>query len=172
MFKHFSKSIRIIIISILVFLLSFAVYAANGRDNDQKNNSGEVESINWYSFNDGLRAAKENNKTILIDFYTDWCHWCKVMDEKTYANDKVKQLLKDKFIVVKFDAESAEKVSYKGESVPQIKLARELGVTGFPTTFFLEPNGSIIGGQPGYLEPEAFIKLLNFVVNKEYLQKK
>ncbi len=170
--RSFFTPFRIAVISISILLLSFVVYASSDRDNHMDNYPGTGETIKWYSFNDALDEAKKINKAILIDFYTDWCHWCDVMDEKTYTNDQVKELIKEKFIPVKFDAESDKEVKYKNRSIPQVKLARELGVTGYPTTFFLESDGSIIGGQPGYLEPENFIKLLTFVANKEYLKKK
>ena len=28
------------------------------------------------------KAAKEKNKYIFMDAYTNWCSWCKVMDSK------------------------------------------------------------------------------------------
>ena len=39
----------------------------------------------WYSFNEGIALAKKENKHIVLDFYTDWCGWCKVMDQKTFS---------------------------------------------------------------------------------------
>ena len=43
--------------------------------------------VTWIGFNEGLEKAAKEKKNILVDFYTDWCHWCKVMDEKTFILD-------------------------------------------------------------------------------------
>jgi thioredoxin-related protein len=170
--NSFLTSKKTVIFSFLVVISALVVFAAISRNNVQEKKTDKDNSIKWYNFDDGLKTASENNKIVLIDFYTDWCHWCEVMDEKTYTSEEVRQLIEEKFIAVKFNAESKDEVTYKGKSIPQYKLAQELGVTGYPTTFFLESDGAVIGGQPGYLEPENFIKLLNYVANKEYLKTK
>ena len=38
---------------------------------------------------DALKMAKEQNKHIFVDAYTEWCYWCKVMDKKTFTDAKV-----------------------------------------------------------------------------------
>ena len=34
----------------------------------------------WLKFDEGMAKAKKENKSVLVDFYTDWCHWCKEME--------------------------------------------------------------------------------------------
>ena len=51
-------------------------------------NPGSGLNLKWHSFDEGSTKAKAEGKQILIDIYTDWCHWCKVMDEKTYSDEK------------------------------------------------------------------------------------
>ena len=34
-------------------------------------------NVNWMSFNQAMEASKTTKKKIFIDFYTDWCGWCK-----------------------------------------------------------------------------------------------
>ena len=38
--------------------------------------------------------ARAENKLVLLDMAAVWCHWCHVMDEKTYADPAVLAELK------------------------------------------------------------------------------
>ena len=40
----------------------------------------------WLSIEEGVVQANQDQKKILIDVYTDWCKWCKVMDKETFGN--------------------------------------------------------------------------------------
>ena len=64
----------------------------------------------WHSFNDGLVKADKESKMILVDFYADWCHWCKVMDEKTFKDENVAKKLQERFVTIKLDAEDAKRI--------------------------------------------------------------
>ncbi len=45
------------------------------------------------------------SKPVLIDLYTNWCYWCKVMDKKTYNNPKVYAYISGHFYPVKHNAQ-------------------------------------------------------------------
>ena len=61
--------------------------------------------LKWYSFQEGLEKAQQENKLILIDFYTDWCGWCKKMDKETYSDAKIISLVESGFVPVKVNPE-------------------------------------------------------------------
>lgn len=108
-----------------------------------------VSKINWIKDIEIARELAINeNKPILIDFYTEWCGWCKRMDQDTYANDKVQESL-EQFVCVKIDAEQNR------------DLAKTYKINGFPSTVFLKANGQLIEVIPGYLPPSDFLKLLD-----------
>lgn len=50
-----------------------------------------------------------------MDCYTDWCKWCKVLDEKSFSNDTIARILNYYFYPVKFDAEGQENLTINGE---------------------------------------------------------
>ncbi|MFH1460233.1 MAG: DUF255 domain-containing protein [Candidatus Omnitrophota bacterium] len=105
-------------------------------------------NIDWIKdFTQGAQAAQEQNKPILIDFYTTWCGWCKELDKNTYSDEKVAEFTQ-KFICIKIDA----------DQYPD--LAKEYQVRGFPTTTFLKSDRSLIKSVPGYMPPDKFLKLL------------
>ena len=48
--------------------------------------------------------------------YTDWCGWCKVMDRNTFTNEEVINIINNKFIPIKFDAEYQEEVFFNNNN--------------------------------------------------------
>lgn len=128
-------------------------------------------------FNDALAKAKSEDKRVIIDIYTDWCGWCKKMDEDVYSNKKIKKIIEESFVFIKLDAESNDKVMYNGKSVSLSDLASQFNAVGYPSTVFLEPDGklieikydnSIMKNIPGYYPAKEFKKILEFIRDGKY----
>jgi len=100
----------------------------------------------------------------LVDAYTDWCGWCKKMDRDTYTNSDIIKALNKDFIVIKFNPE-LENIVYEldGNKITGRELFGQLTQgksTGFPTTYFIQPNKKQIQIAAGYLAPNDFMKVL------------
>lgn len=107
----------------------------------------------WRRFDNSLFAeAKRDNKYILMDLEAVWCHWCHVMDEKTYSNDQVLALLKERFICVKVDQDAQPDLSVKYEDY------------GWPATIFFDGDGREIVKRAGYIPPERMERLLAAII--------
>jgi thioredoxin-related protein len=129
------------------------------------------------TFDEALKLAKEQNKKVIVDVYTDWCGWCKKMDRDAYSNNDVKDLIDEDFVYVKLDAESSSMNTYKGKSFSGADLASYFQVTGYPTHVFLEPDGTLIefnynkykmNNIPGYFNASDFKKILEFIKEEKY----
>jgi len=144
------KQLLIFMLSLaIVFIYSLNTFAA-GKE--------------WLKFDEGLKKAKQENKNILIDFYADWCHWCKVLDEKTFKDKAVAKKLKERFVTVRLDAENAnETATYKDKTYTNVQLTQAFGITGFPSLAFLDPQGEPITLIPGYVPAETFLQILNYI---------
>ncbi len=117
----------------------------------------------WRGWNEGLAAAAGGTKPIIVDVYTDWCGWCKRMDRDVYARADVSGYVNEHFVMVRLNAESAERVTYSGRTMTARALAGGFQVTGYPTTIFLRPDGTHLANVPGYVPAEKFLKLVRFI---------
>lgn len=147
---------------VLVGIVAFA-YRTSVID-IQKRSPG---AIAWKSFDEGTILAKQSNKKILVDVYTDWCSWCKKMDSEVYTDEKVVRLLDEQFVPVKLNAESGKAVSFQGNTLTETEFARQLGVSGYPTTLFFDQDAKPITALPGYVVPDRFQAVLDFI-GKDY----
>ena len=128
----------------------------------------DVAPLEWMEFGDALDKAVAEDKHIIIDFYTDWCGWCKVMDRKTYADPRVMKLLNEGFVIAKINAESNKRFRVGDSEMTGRELARQYRVQSFPMTWFLKPDGSQLANVPGYIDAEKFLRALEYVQERSY----
>jgi thioredoxin-related protein len=130
-----------------------------------------AELDGWVNFDKGMEKAAKEDKAVLVDFYTDWCHWCKVMDEKTFSDTQVAKKLKERFVAIKLNAEKADQsVTYQNKQYTNAELTRSFGVTGYPALAFLDSNGDPITIIPGFVPADQFINILEYIDQKCYKQ--
>ena len=132
--------------------------------------------VQWRTLPDAEAAMKLVNKPLIIDLYTDWCGWCKVMDKKTYSDRKVVEYLEEKFYAVKLDAETREDIKWAGKTfrfnasykTNDIALYLTQGHLAFPTTVIIPSDGSAPQAVPGYLTPKQFEIILKYFGEGNY----
>lgn len=135
---------------------------------DKTTSGGKEATLTWYKYDEGLAKAKKEKKHIMVHFYTNWCGWCKRMDKNTFSNDEVKKVLKDSYVAVKVNAESADKVKVDGKEMTERQIAASFGVRAFPITWFLKPTADKIAPRNGYVEADEFVYILNWVKDDLY----
>jgi thioredoxin-related protein len=142
-------------------------------------NSGE---LTWYSWEDALKANAKKPKKILVDVYTDWCGWCKKMDQLTFTDPAVVRYLNEHFYVVKFDAEQQGAIQFRGNTyqyqanqgrrgVHELAVALLEGRMSYPSIVYLNERFERITVSPGYKTPEAIMPELQFVGESHYTSK-
>ncbi len=145
---------------------------ANNQQGIQSAQSINNGKLVWFGFVEGYLRAKSENKTLLVDAYTDWCGWCKVMDRETYANAEVIAALNKNFICVKFNPELEKNhvfSKYKFSSVQLLNWLAQGQPGGYPTSYFIfnPANGEGRASQSGYLPPDKFLNLLAEVLKRK-----
>jgi thiol:disulfide interchange protein len=102
--------------------------------------------LEWLtSFDSALQTAQQKKKPVMIDFYADWCGWCKRLDTDTYAHADVVSKAGD-FIALKIDADVRRDISSRYR------------IAGLPTILFIDQNGSEIHRVVGYRRPNQFVQ--------------
>lgn len=135
--------------SFLVPALLAAVLAACGGEG--RGSSG-LPDLPWArDYDEAFTRARAEGKLVMVDFYTDWCGWCKRLDRTTLSDPRVRQALA-RFVPVRLDAEKDGRAQ-----------ADRLGVRGYPTIVFLDPAGAEVGRIGGYLEPGPFLAELDSI---------
>jgi len=134
--------------------------------------SGSKNELKWQPFEAGLAEARKTNRKVLIDVYTDWCRWCKKMDKDVYGDEKVSEYLSAHYVTVRLNAESNTATVYKDKSLSERELAGAFGVTGYPTTLFMEATGELITSVSGYYEAGRFINIARFIGGDHYKKMK
>ncbi len=140
------KEIKILMVVLLLLpFLSFTSPKVKGE-----------EGIKFFhgTFAEALQKAKEEHKIIFLDAYASWCMPCKMMAKRTFTKEKVGTFYNKNFINLKIDME-------KGEGV---ELSRKLGVTAYPSLFFINEKGVIIAKSVGYHTASALLDIGNQVI--------
>jgi thioredoxin-related protein len=122
-----------------------------------------ASGVEWKPFDQGLQDASSKRKYSFVSVYTDWCGYCRKLDRETLRAEPVVAELKKHFVSVKLNAESDEKVTWKGKTMSKRDLALLWGVEGYPTMLFLDSKGEIIGKFPSYAEADLMIRLLTYI---------
>ncbi len=100
--------------------------------------------VRWYpSLPAAMRVAKEVKKPLMVDFFSERCGWCKVLDQKTYTDPEVRKCA-EQFVSVKVDA---------GKS----PAAAQYRVVGLPTILFMNSGGEVIHTVVGFRPPGPFL---------------
>ena len=111
------------------------------------------KEINWAAnFEEASKASQSQNKNMVLEFYTDWCKWCKKLNDSTFTDTSVIRFSMD-FIFFKTNAEK------------DTALAEKYQVNGYPTIILTTPSGEEIDRIVGYLVAPEFITEL-----KDYLK--
>ena len=116
--------------------------------------STTASAIHWQQWNaDVFKQAKKENKLILLDLEAVWCHWCHVMDKKTYSQPAVIEQLSKHYISVKVDHDANP------------GLANQYRDYGWPATIIFDADGNEIVKRAGYIAASNMTRLLTAVVD-------
>lgn len=162
-----------------LFLLAVTVLLISGvscsakkeTENKTPGTKGGGAKTEWTGFDQAMSRASAEKRFVITDYYTSWCKWCKVMDEKTYTDPGVAEAVSKNFVAVKIDGESQEKLTYQGKEMSQTDLTQLLKVEGFPTTVIMDPQGKVLVQIAGYIDAPNYLKMLEYITSGAYQTK-
>lgn len=120
------------------------------------NRAHEIPWLEWGP--EVFERAKAEDKPVLLGLSAVWCHWCHVMDETTYSDQRVIDLVTLRFIPVRVD----------NDTRPDINTRYNMG--GWPSTVVLDETGEVLVGLT-YIPPDRMVDLLQRVNEAWHVQR-
>lgn len=155
-------------------LLTLAIIASFGFCNAQK--------INWMTFQEAVELNRTAPKKIFIDTYTDWCGWCKKMDQTTFQDSLVIAYMNENYYAVKLNAEMNDTIVFGGytyvnnggmngrRGTHQLAAALLQGNMSYPSYVFMNEKNQLITVAPGYMDASQFLPVLKYIGTDAYLK--
>ena len=149
---------------VVVLLMTASLATASGSDADERRRDGSGEqravpprpeivvgAIAWQKDYQAARDTARDDQLIFVDVYTDWCRWCKHMDQRVFTDPKVRQFASN-HVFVKINAEDG------GEGGV---FALKAGIHSFPTLLVYTHDGQLLKRQQGaFRKPKDLLKWL------------
>jgi thioredoxin-like negative regulator of GroEL len=105
-----------------------------------------------------LASAKESGRTVLVDFYADWCGPCKAMDEKVFKDPEVVAYCNQSYVLFRVDVDKNK------------ELSERYGVTGIPCFVLIDAAGTELDRSVGFAAKDAFLPYLKDVKAGNHLK--
>jgi len=134
------------LVAIFLFASLTGVLAADVPDSvniAKARERGRKQQFQWVAWSDeSFALAKREHRFILLDCAAEWCHWCHVMDETTYADADIGRILSNHFVAIRVDIDARP------------DLAERYSAWGWPATVIFSPEAEELGKFRGYLSPD------------------
>lgn len=140
--------------------------------------SAKTTHIQWLKIEEGFKKAKKENKKIIIDIYTSWCGWCKVMDKRTFSHPYIIDYINKNYVAIKFNAEVKRTIILEKDTfefVPrgkrgynELAVALLNGKLSYPTLIFMDENVKLLSRVAGYQSAVNLEPILKFFVSGSY----
>ena len=62
---------------------------------------GEAQEVNWITWEEAQELMKAEPRKVIVDVYTDWCGWCKRMDQVTFQHPEIALYVNRHFYAVR-----------------------------------------------------------------------
>lgn len=163
-----------LLIPLLLFVALFALTAGSKENKKTEQKQSPQKEINhkeiaWLAYDIGLAKAKAEEKHVFIDFTTKWCGWCNKMDKDVFSKPEVIDMVNTNFVPVKVNGDSKRELDIDGYKITEKNLTRhEFGVRGFPSYWFLKPDGTKLGVIHGYKKAVDMMQAFEYVKDYKY----
>jgi hypothetical protein len=99
-----------------------------------------------------FEQAKQRKRLVILYLEAVWCHWCHVMDQRTYADPRIQEVLNQHYVTLRIDQDLRPDLSRRYERY------------GWPATVVFAADGTEIVKRRGFVAPENMLRLLNAIV--------
>ncbi len=150
---------------LILFVLSINGWSICAGGND----TADDNPLNWLTYEQALAKSKIEHIPTLIYFYSDHCGWCRKLENETFTNQQIRELMSQSFALSKINSDSGEWVVEDGKKITQKDLSDKVyQVRGNPTIWFLGKDNEPIASLPGFVEAEMLNYILRYIKEEQY----
>ncbi len=136
--------------------------------------SQPLDQVQWMSFEQLDDSLKMHPKKVFVDFYADWCTYCRKMDKVAFQDQQVAAVLNTDYYAVRMNIETPDTVTFGNQvfinerinnpnPVHQIALlmaSRKGKPFSLPAMVVLNEDFEATARYFQYLDAEQMIKVL------------
>jgi thiol-disulfide isomerase/thioredoxin len=139
-------------VSVLLSHLLVVLFLAPLNGNELKDPANNLLVSGFYniSLTTAKQLAEKQGKQIFVEFYADWCVPCKWMEETTFADRGVQQVLEEDFIAVRVDIDDFDGFALK----------QHYNIRVLPTLMILDENGRVMDRREESMSADMLLQLL------------
>lgn len=133
-------------------IIALTLFLSSCRSTKTIDKSPDIISVKFLegkAFEEVLNQSKTSKKVVFVDFYTQGCLPCKVMDETVFTEKIVFDFYNKNFINVKAD----------GLSFDYFEIARQYEVKEYPTLVFLDEAGTVLHSETGAVSANKLLEI-------------
>jgi thioredoxin-related protein len=124
-------------------------------------------SLSLLDFKDEIPEAARQGKRVMVYFGQDGCPYCKALMQGSFGPGPIADKMKQHFVAIAINLWGDADVTWiDGRRTTEKALARQLGVQFTPTLLFFETDGRLVLRLNGYLPPERFTHVLDWVIER------
>lgn len=148
--QKISKAVAVLLVMAGGIVLFQAFSKSKGSQNsvsqsEMKTDVAESAGIPWLSLEtEAFETAKTSGKSVLVDFFAEWCAACRELDEKTWPDAMVQKAAAG-FIPLRLDM--------TGKTAQNTEIQKRRKILGLPTVIISDSQGKEIDRFEGYRSP-------------------
>ncbi|MBR2068111.1 MAG: redoxin domain-containing protein [Solobacterium sp.] len=145
---------------------------SEGEGSESNSGTEDLPAIEQYGFTlknakgEDIKLVDYKGKTIILNFFGTWCGYCNqelpILQKIKETEENVEVLL-----IATPNVGSEGNIEYieqymsdKGYDMTilydsSLQVTREFGISGYPTSFIIKPDGEFLGYVPGYIPEEG-----------------
>ena len=135
---------RLLFVLMGVFMM-LASHAASYRSHYD-----DINTFTEDEYDIAIQKSKLENKLVLLDFHAKWCTPCKWMEKTTFKDERVLEVLNNKYVTIKVDIDDFD----------GFDLKEKYAVQTLPTLIFLNKETKVIGRIDETIGIEKFLDII------------
>lgn len=152
----------------ILFIVGLSILMGSLRGYGQPQGAVPVEQLE--------RLQQAEKRPVLVFIYTDWCRYCRAMEQTTFQDPAVARWWDSAYYFVSLNAEARQPVQVQGQTfryrptgngTGQHELAQALGNVEeklrFPTLCFLNSEYEIVYQQAGFIDAPQLVSILQTI---------